>query len=265
MAAAASSTFGSPLSITFVGTATAVLDIDGTAILTDPCFSPAGRVLDVGAFTLRVTRGPALQPDRLPPVDAVLLSHEDHPDNLDDLGRRLLDGRRVFTTRDGARNLGPRPGLLGMRPWETGTLAVGGRRYDITATPCVHVPGGECVGFVVGSSAFGQTGGLPNAIWFSGDTVYFDELRQIGSRFHVSVAIMNLGAAAVPGGPPITMGGRDAARLFKEIGADILVPMHFDSWAHFAEDRAALARAFDESGVLESVCWLDPGKPKKVI
>ncbi len=64
----------------------------------------------------------------------------------------------------------------------------------------------------------------------------------------------------LPTGPlQITLDGADAARLFREIGADVLVPMHFESWTHFAEKRAALAEAFEKAGVAEKVLWLEPG------
>ena len=36
------------------------------------------------------TSGPAIPPEALGPVDAVLLSHDQHPDNLDTLGRAYL-------------------------------------------------------------------------------------------------------------------------------------------------------------------------------
>lgn len=94
------------LDITHIGTATAILDIDGVNLLTDPFFSPGGSSWPVTeTVNLEVSDDPALRLDQLPVIDAVLLSHEDHIDNLDDLGRRLLDGRRVFTTVDGAKNL----------------------------------------------------------------------------------------------------------------------------------------------------------------
>lgn len=253
------------LNITFIGTATAILEIDGSNILTDPFFSPAGRVWDLGVASLKVSKGPGLQMNQLPPIDAVLLSHEDHPDNLDDLGRNLLDGRRVFTTQDGAKNLAPRPGVVGMSPWETKLLVINGKGYEVTATPCVHMPGGECTGFVISAPEFGQTNGLPNAIWFSGDTVYIEELKGIGERFHVEVAILNIGAARGPENFPLTMDGKDASRIFQELGADILVPMHYESWEHFTENAVGLTKAFEESGIMNKVCWLELGKKKKVV
>ena len=261
-------TFKSRLSITHIGTATAILELDGVNLITDPFFSPAGTEWDLGIAILKNKDGPALGLQDLPVIDAVLLSHEDHPDNLDEIGRQLLDGRRVLTTIDGAKKLAPRPGVRGMEPWETVPLVIGGREFEVTATPCKHLPGGECTGFILRAAEFGQTGGLPNAIYFSGDTVYIEELARMAERFHISVALLNIGAAVAPIQTPplqITMDGKQAAQLFREIKADILVPMHYESWSHFSQNGAELAKDFKAEGIQERVCWLTPGVSKKVI
>ncbi|KAK8135556.1 Zn-dependent hydrolases of the beta-lactamase fold [Apiospora sp. TS-2023a] len=273
-----SSTFKSPLTITHVGTATAILELGGVTFITDPYLSPAETSFPVRPGVVLTSHyQPSHTLETLPPIDAVLLSHEDHADNLDPVGRRLLDGRRVLTTVDGARKLAPRPGVMGLKPWETVPLIIGGRRFEVTATPCQHLPGGECNGFIITEPEFGNTIGddgvsRPNAIYFSGDTVYLEELAQMRGRFHISLALFNVGAAAVvpPGGKAgepllITMDGRQAARLFREIGADVLVPMHFESWDHFTEGRDELAAAFESEGVLEQVVWLELGVPRKVL
>ncbi|KAI2462966.1 Metallo-hydrolase/oxidoreductase [Annulohypoxylon bovei var. microspora] len=263
--------FKSSVSVTYVGTATAILNIDGVTFLTDPYFSPEGTAWDVGIATLTSHYEPALSLDQLPPIDVVLLSHEDHPDNLDELSRnRLLSGRRVLTTTDGASKLGPKPGVQGFRPWEKTTLNVGGKLFDVTATPCQHLPGGECTGFVLTTADFGTTNGLPNAIYFSGDTVYLEELARIKDSFHVSLAIFNLGAAAVvlPGSAEplfITMDGEQGAKLFRDVGADILVPLHFESWDHFSQSKEALAAAFGSAGISDKVRWLEPGNSKRIL
>jgi L-ascorbate metabolism protein UlaG (beta-lactamase superfamily) len=83
-----------------------------------------------------------------------------------------------------------------------------------------------------------------------------------GNAKDISVALLNIGKATapLPSGPlQITMDGAQAARLFKEIGADVLVPMHFESWGHFAEKREALAKALEREGVMDRVLWLEPG------
>jgi L-ascorbate metabolism protein UlaG (beta-lactamase superfamily) len=267
-----SSSFKSKIEITHIGTATAILSIDGINFLTDPFFTPAGNKWqkEEQAVTVENTESPAMTLADLPVIDAVLLSHEDHPDNLDELGRRLLDGRRVFTTPDGANNLRPRPAVHGLRPWETIRSTIGGTAFSITGVPCVHVPGGECTGFLLTTASFGETNGRPNAVYFSGDTVYFEELLRMKDMFHISVALYNLGAAMGPVGPggsmlQITMGGEQGARLFKETGADVLVPMHYMSWKHFTQFDEGLKREFEQAGVLDKVCWLEPGVVKRIV
>ncbi|KAI9272972.1 beta-lactamase superfamily domain-containing protein [Phascolomyces articulosus] len=263
------SNFKSQITMTHIGTATALLEIDGISLLTDPVFCDAGSEYPYPGGVLKQTTGPAVKINELPPIDAILLSHEDHEDNLDEMGRRLLDGRRVITTMDGAKNLQPRPGVRGIQPWQTLPLNIGGTTFHITGTPCVHVPGGECTGFILESPNFGTTDGKPNVIYISGDTIYMDELVSIREKYHVSVAIIHLGAAKVPvpghdGLLQITMGGNDAAKLVRELGADILVPIHFESWLHFTEYHEELRKVFEDEGINDKVCWLIPGQPKKL-
>ncbi|KAH1545722.1 hypothetical protein KXX57_004398 [Aspergillus fumigatus] len=275
------------LTVTHITTATAVLNIDGINFLTDPFFgsikgteydtTPAWEKMDLKAFGfdsipppphLVNEQGPALQLHDLPPIDAVLLSHEDHLDNLDPEGRKLLDGRRVFTTMDGASNLRPRPGVVGLRPWQTVTATIGGKVFRITGTPCKHFPVGEVTGFILETDSFGvDATGKPNAIYFSGDTVYIDELREIGKKWHISAAILNLGNATFdfPTGPiQITMDGKQAVQLTRDIGADVMIPIHFESWAHFTEDREDLVKVFTEERFMDKVVWTVPGVPKVV-
>lgn len=262
----ATSTFQSSLCITHVGTATAILEIDGINLITDPFFSPAGTEWDLGIAILKNKDGPALDLSDLPVIDAVLLSHEDHPDNLDEIGRRLLDGRKVLTTIDGAKKLAPRPGVRGLNPWEEASLIAGGKKFQVTATPCQHLPGGECIGFIITALEFGQTAGLPNAIYFSGDTVYLEDLAKMAKNYHINVALLNVGAAVAPIGEglQVTMDGKQAAQLFRDIKADILIPMHYESWGHFTQNGAELAKAFEEEGIDKDIRWLTPGVSKKI-
>ena len=266
----APSGFKSSFSATHIGTATAIFEINDVKLLTDPFFSPAGTAWDMGGgIELKNTETPALGLENLPPIDGILLSHEDHPDNLDELGRRLLDGRHVFTTMDGAKNLAPRPAVRGLKPWETTSAILGGKKFEITATPCQHLPGGESTGFILTTEDFGVADdGKPNAIYFTGDTVYIDELAKIPEKFHVVAAVMNLGCAVapLPDGPvQITMDGKQGAHLCRTIKADYLVPMHYESWGHFTQFGKDLVKTFEDEGVSERVRWLSPGKSVKIL
>lgn len=263
----------STVSITFIGTATAIIDIAGVKFLTDPFFSPAGTSFDVApGIVLTNSHDPSLNMRDLPPIDAVLLSHEDHWDNLDTLGRQLLDGRHVFTTMDGAKNLAPRPGVRGMGPWDETSINLGGKTFRIVSTPCVHVPGDECTGFIVTTESLGRAAdGRPNAVYFTGDTIYIPELSQMTEKFHIVAAVMNTGEAKAqleaPPAPPlqITMGGQQAARLYRDIKADWIVPMHFDEWNHFTQHKDGLAKSFENEGIIDKVIWPVPGKPVRIL
>lgn len=263
------------LKVTFIGTATAILEINGVRFITDPFFSPAGSKFVVSPdLAIEVGEDPALQLNQLPTIDAVLLSHEDHPDNLDPLGRQLLDGRHVFTTMDGAKNLAPRPAVQGLGPWDEKGVSIAGKRFHIIGAPTKHVTGNECIGFIITGEDFGVgREGLPNAIYFSGDTVHIPELKKMADRYHIRAAVMNLGNAhipvdlSVPKGPhyQITMDGKSAAQLFREIKADVLIPMHYESWKHFTQFGQELRQTFQDEGVSDKVHWLDAGKQLAIL
>ena len=101
--------------IRLIGGPTVLIEMGGLRLLTDPTFDPPGDH-PVGHRVLVKTRGPAVAADDIGPVDAVLLSHDQHPDNLDDAGRRLLDAVPVVLTTDsGASRLGGPAQAL--EPW----------------------------------------------------------------------------------------------------------------------------------------------------
>ncbi|KAJ4014782.1 hypothetical protein NW761_015146 [Fusarium oxysporum] len=114
-----SAEFKSTIAITHVTTATAVLEIDGVKFITDPIFDEAPRDYDLSHLAgmkpreviLSVIDGPKVGIKQLPVIDCVLLSHEDHVDNLDETGLQLLISRQVITTPDGAKNLSEYPGV----------------------------------------------------------------------------------------------------------------------------------------------------------
>ena len=143
----------STITLTHIGGPTTLIEVEGWRILTDPTFDAPGRTYRFGWGTSsRKTTGPAIPAAELGPIDAVLLTHEHHADNLDDAGRSLLPGvdRRAHD-RVGARRLGAN--ARGMRNWDTTRLEQPGRpTITVTATPCRHGPRGShpIVGDVIG-------------------------------------------------------------------------------------------------------------------
>lgn len=108
---------------------------------------------------------------------------------------------------------------------------------------------------------------MPNIIYISGDTIYLEEIPKVLEQYHVSVAILNVGAVEVAtSNPPllVTMDGKQAAKLFRDIGADVLVPMHYESWANFSENGDQLRAVCEQEGISDQVRWLEPGAEKKI-
>ncbi|KAG8720140.1 hypothetical protein FRC08_001091 [Ceratobasidium sp. 394] len=64
--------FQNQVEMTFIGTATAILNINGVRFITDPVFNAAGTEYEEPTITFKVLTGPALQPHDLPAIDAVL-------------------------------------------------------------------------------------------------------------------------------------------------------------------------------------------------
>ena len=113
--------------VTRIGGPTALIEFDGWRLLTDPTFDAPGRKYSFGwGASSRKLAGPAIPFTDVGRIDAVLLSHDQHGDNLDSSGRALLPlAGTVFTTVSGARRLGG--ATEGIGPWQTTLLEADGR------------------------------------------------------------------------------------------------------------------------------------------
>ena len=246
----------------YIGGPTALIEWAGARLLTDPTLDPAGTEYPTAAYTLRKTMDPALSAEALPALDAVLLSHDHHFDNLDHGGRRLLArARRILTTRDGAARLGSEPGL---DPWQTTSLETStGAALRITATPARHGPPesdrGPVIGFVLEREGEG-------AVYVSGDTVWYDGVAEVAARFPVRTAVLFLGAARVKaaGDQPLTFTAEGAVEAARAFGHATIVPLHFEGWAHFSESRAQVEQAFAAGGLTDRLRWPRPGSPIEI-
>jgi len=184
------------ITITLIGGPTALIEIDGIRLLTDPTFDSPG-FYQLPHVKLQKLNGPAMSADAVGEVDAVLLSHDQHSDNLDNAGRAFLaSARRVLTTEGGARRLGAH--AEGFAPWATTELkGKNGRSLEVTATPARHGPAeieplsGDVIGFVLSRQDHAP-------IYVSGDTTWFDGVFRNRAPFQMrpGAAIRRRGANA---------------------------------------------------------------------
>ena len=258
------------MKLTHIGGPTALIEVGGWRLLTDPTFDPPGRSYHFGWGTgSRKLAGPSVAPSELGPIDAVLLSHDHHDDNLDPAGRELLPSAGVVvTTHAGAGRLGA--GARGLGAWETMTLAAPGKTtIEVMATPCRHGPPGSrpLVGDVIGFALSWQ-GQEQGAVWITGDTVLYDEVRSVPDRVDVGTALLHLGGVQFPVTGPIryTMSADDAVELVGLIRPHTAIPIHYEGWKHFRQGRDAVERAFAGApeDIRSRVRWLPIGAPEEV-
>jgi L-ascorbate metabolism protein UlaG (beta-lactamase superfamily) len=237
-----------------VGGPTLLMRVAGVAILLDPTFDPPG--VYEGGKPLTKLAGPAVEPDELGTVDLVLLSHDQHPDNLDHSGRELL--RRVPVVLSTPTAAGRTDGVTGMETWERTTVGP----LTVTALPARHGPVGAepLSGPVTGFLVSGE--GVPT-IYVAGDNAGVDVVAEIADRVGpVDVAVLFVGAANVGrfGDEPMTLTGERAAEAARLLDAGLVVPVHAEGWAHFTQGIADVREAFDEAGLADRLRILNPGE-----
>jgi L-ascorbate metabolism protein UlaG (beta-lactamase superfamily) len=251
--------------ITHIGGPTTLIEIGGWRVLTDPTFDVPGRTYSFALGTSsRKLIGPAISPSDLPPIDAVLLSHDHHADNLDDAGRALLPRAGVVvTTEPGAARLGGN--ARGLAPWASKCLEADGRHaLEIVATPCRHGPPlskpivGDVIGFAIRWFAHQH-----RVLWISGDTVLYDGVREVAERLTVDIALLHVGGVKFPISGPLhyTMTAQDAVELIELVRPRVAIPIHYDGWSHFHEEREHAERAFASApdDVRRRIQWLPVG------
>ncbi|MFB9298249.1 MBL fold metallo-hydrolase [Kibdelosporangium philippinense] len=238
------------MSVRVFGGPTALFEYGGLRFLTDPTFDPPGDYARDGRRGLTKTAPPS---GTVTQVDVVLLSHDEHPDNLDNSGRALLTTVPLtLTTPTGAQRLGNK--AKGLADWESVELKGG---ITVTGVPAIHGPGrradvepitGQVVGFVLTGD------GLPT-VYVSGDNASLDAVREIVDRFGpVDTAILFAGAPRIPvlfDGEPLVLDSAQAAEAAKILGASRSVVIHCDSWAHFTEGRDNVVAAFTAAGLID--------------
>ncbi len=250
------------LSLTLIGGPTVLIEAGGARLLTDPTLDPAGGSYALPHVTLEKLTGPALTADGLGRLDAVLLSHDQHADNLDHAGRDLL-GRvpLVLTTEAGAARLGGT--ARGLAPWQSATLP-GPDRLVVTATPARHGPvgieplAGAVVGFLLGREEPGDL------LYVTGDTVWYEGVAEVARRCRPRAVLLFAGAARTRGAIHLTMDANDALETAAAFPHARLFAAHTDGWAHFTESGEALERAFATVGLGDRLTVLRPGRTERV-
>jgi L-ascorbate metabolism protein UlaG (beta-lactamase superfamily) len=222
------------VTITWLGHATVLLELDGIRVLTDPVLGKRAGAL--------VRISPQVDAAALGRLDCVLLSHL-HSDHVDIPTLRRLGGSTPVIAPELAAEWLRRKGMRDVRGIRVGQqLSVGNLR--VIAAPAVHEgrrrPLGvtaEPVGYVLRGS---------RSLYFAGDTDLFAQMEDL--RSEIDVALLPVWGW----GPSVGAGHLDperAAQAAALIAPAVAIPIHWGTLAlpwplGRSEDRERPARQF---------------------
>jgi L-ascorbate metabolism protein UlaG (beta-lactamase superfamily) len=208
-----------------------LLEIDGYRVLTDPVWGPR-------ASPTRFAGPRRFQPvpvkfSDLPPLDAVLVSH-DHYDHLDFTTMRLL--KRLAAPVVTSLGVGAHLECFGIAAnriveldwWET--FAVPGTPLTLTATPAQHFSGR---GLADGNKTLWSSwviSGDRHRAFFSGDTGLTPEYAQTRQRLGPFDLVMLEIGAFHPAWANIHLGPENALKAHALLGGGPLLPIHWGTF-----------------------------------
>jgi L-ascorbate metabolism protein UlaG (beta-lactamase superfamily) len=218
-----------PLAVTWYGHSSALIEVDGRRVLADPMWSErASPSRRLGPRRLHPVPAPL---ETLPPVDAVLISH-DHYDHLDtDTVRALVElGDAPFVVPVGVGAHLRRWGVPADRVVEldwNGSTTIGG--LTLTCVEAQHFSGRALARNTTQWSSWAITGPA-HRVFFGGDTGFHPALAGIGERIGpFDLTLLPIGAYSHLW-PDIHLNPEDAVRAHVALRGGLLVPIH---WATF--------------------------------
>jgi len=214
------------LTISWLGHASVLINFAGTTILTDPTFFPRIGV-SVGPVTIGPKRlvEPALHPQELPPLDAVLVSHP-HMDSLDRPSLARVASTPLLVVPADSRDLVDDLGFARVDElgWRQQILV---NDVTIEAVEVEHWGKRWPWDGWRGYNAYLLSRG-DHAVLFAPDTAYTPAFGMLGRRVAISVALLGNGAY-----DPWVRNHADPEqvwRMFRESGASYLIPIHWDTF-----------------------------------
>ena len=253
-------------SLTWIGHATFLVQLDGVNVLTDPHWG--SRTSPVSFLGPRRLIPPGVRLTDLPPIHAVVISH-DHYDHLDlkTVTRLAREHRPTFFVPLGLKAWFVDAGIdrvVELDWWQSARVG----EVTITCTPAQH-SSGRSITLTDQNRRLWSSWAVASPtrrFYFAGDTGYFAGFAEIGRRLGpFDVAALPIGGYSdYTHHHPNHVSPEESVRAFQDLRARLLVPMH---WGTFELNREAyheppgrLLREAHRQGVEDSMAVLSPGQ-----
>ncbi len=238
-----------PLVITRITHSCHLIQIGGLTLLTDPWFSQRPLYHPGEAI--------ALQPEQLPHLDAVVISHE-HYDHCDlDTFRRYRDKDVPLFVAGPVVAKARKAGFTNVRAleaWETARIG----DVTISAAPGKH--GVHEVTYVISGGG--------RSVYFAGDTLLIPELLTLTDRFGpLDVALLPVNGLHIrmAGNRQVVMNAEEAAELTAALRPKLAIPQHYAFTGGAIGDRLFLKSDKDPNLFVNAARRLVPDVPVRVI
>ncbi len=219
-------------SVTWFGHSTVLLNLDGKLLLTDPVFNNRpGPIRGLGP-TKRFFGKEAAEPQDLPPLTAVVLSHN-HYDHLDKWAIKALEKKtEVFLAPLGVGDHLEKWGIPEKKiielDWYEETRV---HELNFTATPTRHFSGRLPTDFFKTLWCSWVIQGENQKVFFSGDSGYFPGFKDIGERFGpFDFTMMECGAYSQYW-PYIHMMPEESWQANLDLGSKLMMPIHWGKYS----------------------------------
>jgi len=261
----------SGLRATWIGHASTLLEIDGRRVLLDPVWSE--RCSPFSGIGPARFHPPPIALEDLPPLDAVIVSH-DHYDHLDFQTVRSLARLDVpFVVPIG---VGAHLKLWGVSSdriieldWHDRTTVA---ELQITALPARHFSGRWIRDRNATLWASWSIVGPSHRVFYSGDSGYFDGFRDIGTRYGpFDLTIIAIGAYAEEWAA-VHLNPEEAVAVHRDVRGRMMLPVHWGtfhlalhSWFDPADRLVAAIQGTDiVTAIPMAGQWVEPSVPPPI-
>jgi N-acyl-phosphatidylethanolamine-hydrolysing phospholipase D len=247
-------------SFQWIGGPTYVLHLGGFKILTDPMFSPKSDTAFIiakhpttGELNARIQRYIAPAKFDTSNIDLLLISHP-HADHFDNEAKKSLS-KQLFVIAPGVNKEVIKSWgftrITGLNWGDSSVMVKGDESLRIIAVEAMHAKDeplksqlGKGNGYIIEYSK----GASIYRIYWTGDTVWFDEIQENIKYGQINLLIPDMGSVGSDGKIGRRgLNSQDCLKIVKALNPDRITPVHHTTFSMYVEPISVLQQTLDST------------------